>query len=596
MSDRMKRYLFALMILAGFTAALLVVSLLGREYGRGERESVPYSGTLLRYEGWTALREDGPPRRVSPPAYVSPEKGSLTVANTLPRALESGTYLVFESTNTLAAVTVGGAEIYRNAGEQSPSFSMWNFVQLSADQAEEPIEITFSGDDPYDVGIVPGIYLGPRAEILLLTESESRLNTQISLSTVLFGLFVVLCSLVTFSNMDYSADFILLGLFVFVLGLSQWFQIVLPTGDTGSWFTRQGVGRSLFGLLPPFWCYCCARKSGGAARRLYETAFWAGIGFFFLIYLLRWFGSPRLWPAERVLTYAVFEGIYGLCLWTAVFLERENSVRYRALIGAGLIALMLGMGLEGFTHAGYTSMRVARPLIIGALIFSMLQTTAVLFYVYDHVEQQVRIARELSESRVRLMMNQLKPHFIRNSLATIRVITRHDPQKAYDLIYDFTRYLSYHIDSLQGDELTTFTEELGHIREYTNIEQEHMGRRLRVEFDIGPTDFEIPPLSVEPFVENAVKHGVWPKRDGGAVSIASAETPDAWVITIRDDGVGFDPANPPPPVLRSHGIGMKYAIERLKAMVDGTVRVDSEADKGTTVTIEIPKKTKERDE
>ena len=117
MSDRMKRYLFALMILAGFTAALLVVSLLGREYGRGERESVPYSGTLLRYEGWTALREDGPPRRVSPPAYVSPEKGSLTVANTLPRALESGTYLVFESTNTLASVTVGGAEIYRNAGE-----------------------------------------------------------------------------------------------------------------------------------------------------------------------------------------------------------------------------------------------------------------------------------------------------------------------------------------------------------------------------------------------------------------------------------------------------------------------------------------------
>jgi sensor histidine kinase YesM len=176
------------------------------------------------------------------------------------------------------------------------------------------------------------------------------------------------------------------------------------------------------------------------------------------------------------------------------------------------------------------------------------------------------------------------------------VITRHDPQKAYDLIYDFTRYLSYHIDSLQGDELTTFTEELGHIREYTNIEQEHMGRRLRVEFHIGPTDFEIPPLSVEPFVENAVKHGVWPKRDGGAVSIASAETPDAWVITIRDDGVGFDPANPPPPVLRSHGIGMKYAIERLKAMVDGAVRVDSEADKGTTVTIEIPKKTKERDE
>lgn len=590
MSANIKKLLYILMILAGFAAALLVIFLLGRDYSKEGKKDIPYTGALLRYDGWS-LREDGVYARVNLPAYVSPHGNTVTITNTLPRALESGTHLAFVSSNTLAVVKVDGEEVYRNSDSAvPPSFSMWNYIQMNAAQAEGRIEISFSGNDPYDTGILPIIYLGPRAEILLLAESETRLNTQIGVSTVFFGLFVILCSLVTFSDIDYSADFILLGLFVLVLGLSQWFQIVLPTENMATWFTRQGMGRSLFGLLPAFWCYYCARKSTNKAKRLYETVFWVGIGFFFLVYLLRWFGTPKLWPGIRVLTYVVFEGIFGLCLYSAVWLEKENSVRYRTLIGLGLTALMLGMGLENFTHVGYTYLRIARPMIIGALVFSVLQATAVLFNVFDHVEQQARIAQELHESQVRLMMNQLKPHFIRNSLATIRVITRHDPQKAYDLLYDFTRYLSYHIDSLTGNELTSFAEELGHIREYTNIEQEHMGERLTVKFDIGPTDFEIPPLSVEPFVENAVKHGVWPKRSGGTVSIASTEIPDAYVITIRDDGVGFDPANPPPPVLRSHGIGMKYAIERLKTMVNGAVQVDSEINKGTTVRISIPKK------
>ena len=110
-----------------------------------------------------------------------------------------------------------------------------------------------------------------------------------------------------------------------------------------------------------------------------------------------------------------------------------------------------------------------------------------------------------------------------------------------------------------------------------------------MEYDIGPTDFEIPPLSIEPFVENAVKHGVWQKREGGTVRVISEEKEKTFVISICDDGVGFDPQNPPTPAIRGHGIGMKYAIERLNTMVSGTVKVESQPGKGTTITIEIPK-------
>ena len=590
MNENGKKGLSILMILVGLTAALLVVFLLSRAYREDQRENAPYSGALLRYDGWAVLRENSTLQNVELPTYAYPGGETMTIVNTLPRALESGTTLAFESTNVFVTVKLDGDEIYSNAEDLGTQpFSMWNFVVLEEIQAEGRITIEFSSKDPYDAGILPVIYLGPKSEILLLAESETRINTQVSISTVFFGLFVMLCALVSFPDIGFSADFLLLGLFISALGLSQWFQIILPTGNPGSWFARQGIGRSLFGLLPPFYCYYCARRNESSAKKLFETAFWVGIGYYFLVYLLRWFGSAGSWHSLRVITYIIFEGIYGLCLWGTAIQNRESSVKYRLLTGAGLAALMLGIGLENFTHIGYTAMRTARPLILGALVFSMLQATAVLLNVYDHIEEQARMARELSESRFRLMMNQLKPHFIRNSLATIRVITRHDPQKAYDLLYDFTQYLSYNIDSMQGSELTTFTEELRHIREYTNIEQEHMGQRLRMEYEIGPTDFEIPPLSVEPFVENAVKHGVWPKREGGTVRVVSEETEEAFIISIRDDGVGFDPQNPPPPAVRGHGIGMKYAVERLETMVGGRVEVESEAGKGTTVTIAIPK-------
>ena len=590
MSVKWKKFLYVLLILGGLAAALPLVLLPGKTIGGERKENVPYSGALLRYDGWAVLRESGAPRRVSLPAYAEPEGDSARVVNALPRALESGDCLAFESTNALVSVSVDGEEIYANrseAGEQPPA--MWNFVLLDAGMAEGEITVTFSGPDRYFAGILPEFFLGPRAEIMLLAESETQINTQISVSIVFFGLFIILCALVTFSDMSFSADFILLGLFISALGLSQWLQIVHPTGGADVWFTRQGIGRSIFGLLPPFYCYYCAGRNIASAKKIYEGAFWAGIGLYFLVYVLRWFGAPGTWHALRAVTYAVFEGIYGVCLYCTVALEKESSRRYRFLIGAGLAALMLGIGLENYTHIGYTAMRTARPVILGALAFSLLHAAAVLLYVYSHIEQQARLARELSDSRVRLMMNQLKPHFIRNSLATIRVITRHDPQKAYDLLYDFTRYLSYNIDCMQGTELTTFAEELGHIREYTNIEQEHMGERLKLVYDIGPTDFAIPPLSVEPYVENAVKHGVWQRREGGTVRVSSAETDSAWVITVADDGVGFDPADPPAPAVRGHGIGMKYAAERIRTMAGGSVRVESQPDRGTTVTIEIPK-------
>ena len=174
MSDKLKKASYVLMILTGLTAAILVVFLLGRTNSRIRKESVPYSGTLLRYDGWVVLRKDNSVQRVRLPAYVAPEGDTLKAVNTLPRALESGTCLAFESTNVTVTVKIDGDEIYSNAETVGAKpFSMWNFVLLDAIQAEGRITIEFTSRDRYDAGILPEIFLGPRSEILLLAERET---------------------------------------------------------------------------------------------------------------------------------------------------------------------------------------------------------------------------------------------------------------------------------------------------------------------------------------------------------------------------------------------------------------------------------------
>ena len=575
-------------IICGFAAAVAAVLSNSVSIPNREDPARP-SYALLTYSGWSVAEEGNTYRQIELPTYVPTGGRPLRIVNTLPRALESGTCLAFESVNTYVTVRVDGEVIYRNMEEGKQTYSMWNYIYLDSIQAEGRITIDFSGPDSYDVGTLPEIYLGPNTEILLLANDQIRINSQVGITIFFFGIFVLLFSLVSFSDSQYVVDFILLGLVIIALGLSQALQVVHPTGRSTTWFVSQGIGASMFGLLPPFYCFYRGVRAEEAIKKRYYIPCWSGLGFFFLVYCLRWFGSSVIWPSARVVSYLVFEGIYGYCLYCTLCVEEQDSRKYSVLVSISLACLMVGMGLEGFTHLRYTYMRLLHPLMLGALLFSLLHVIAVLLYVFDHIQQQVRIAQELSDSRVRLMINQLKPHFIRNSLATIRVITRHDPQKAYDLLYDFTRYLSYNIDSMRETDLTTFGEELRHIHEYTNIEEEHMRHRLRMVYEPGPTDFEIPPLSIEPFVENAVKHGVWPRREGGTVWVSSSETENAYQITVRDNGVGFDPSNPPPPALRGHGIGMKYAIERLKTMVNGTVEIESEKDMGTTVTITIPK-------
>jgi LytS/YehU family sensor histidine kinase len=189
------------------------------------------------------------------------------------------------------------------------------------------------------------------------------------------------------------------------------------------------------------------------------------------------------------------------------------------------------------------------------------------------------------DQRNQLLVSQIQPHFIFNTLSTIQALCRIDPEKAFDTIEKFGSYLRMNLESLGEPTLIPFQKELEHTRIYAEIEMLRYPE-IHIVYDIRDDDFELPALSVQPMVENAIRHGVRGKY-GGEVVIASREEGGDHIVTIRDNGRGFDPEAFAEDGERSH-IGIRNVRERIESMYQGTMRIESEPWKGTTVTMTIP--------
>ncbi|MGN0072704.1 MAG: sensor histidine kinase, partial [Coriobacteriales bacterium] len=177
------------------------------------------------------------------------------------------------------------------------------------------------------------------------------------------------------------------------------------------------------------------------------------------------------------------------------------------------------------------------------ILFSMVVGSMVLLVVIiaDSVDMRIEQERQLSEMKATLAMSQMRPHFLFNSLAVIRDLCRHDPEQARVALDDFSRYLRCNLDSMGKAGNIPFTQELRHIQAYLNLEKLRFGERLNVVYKLEYRGFELPPLSVQPLVENAVKYGIFPKEEGGTLTISSWYDEEGAHVRVEDDGVGFDP-------------------------------------------------------
>ena len=229
--------------------------------------------------------------------------------------------------------------------------------------------------------------------------------------------------------------------------------------------------------------------------------------------------------------------------------------------------------------------------------FSLVLVTAVLhlmvmsFTVIRDAREQQRQAYEtraaLAEERGRLMLSQIQPHFLYNSLGVIRELCHSDPARAEEATLRFSEFLRRNMDSLSIDGAVRFAEELQHTRNYLALEQLRFGDALRVEYDIQAQDFRLPVLTLQPLAENAVRHGIRKQLNGGTVRISTRELPDRFEVTVEDDGPGFDPERMPEDD-RVH-VGLVNVQRRLHYICGGRLEIDAAPGRGVRATMIIPK-------
>lgn len=278
-------------------------------------------------------------------------------------------------------------------------------------------------------------------------------------------------------------------------------------------------------------------------------------------------------------------GGYWVVMATVVLVLRRRRMLERGVLVSFLLFPVLPMlaGPLQWAHPGLHLM----PLLLSAAVLQI--------YSFLHLEQTQRLRKRqirLTQDRISISLSQIRPHFLYNTLNSIYFLCASDPEQAQRAIEDFSAYLRGNLENLEQSAEIPLQQELDHVRHYLRLEQMRFGEELRVEYDIAAAGFSVPPLSIQPLAENAVKHGLMPRAGGGTVTIRTRERDDAYEIAVEDDGVGYDPEA----LLeddRMH-IGIQNVRERLQDICRGALTIQSAPGAGTTAVIRIPKQGRRR--
>lgn len=233
---------------------------------------------------------------------------------------------------------------------------------------------------------------------------------------------------------------------------------------------------------------------------------------------------------------------------------------------------------------------VAQIFIYGIAILDIaVGVTQILLFLILYIEQVKRIKErdmQVEEYNAKLMLTQVQPHFMLNTLSTIQYLCKTDSDAAAETIADLGVYLRNNMEFATSSKPISFERELSHIEKYVSIEKMRFGERINVVYDIKEKGFEIPALSVQPLVENAIKHGISKKRKGGTVEVSTWRGASDIHVLIKDDGKGFDMSQPFS-TDRVH-LGLEIVGSRLERMCNGELKISSEPGVGTVCEIIIP--------
>ena len=246
---------------------------------------------------------------------------------------------------------------------------------------------------------------------------------------------------------------------------------------------------------------------------------------------------------------------------------------------AAFLFYLIPLAVSWFVH---TVIFVPELVFIGV---SFSEVSMVSIIMSDQLEQYMLQQQKIAHQRANIMMLQMRPHFIYNTMTSIYYLCAQDPQKAQVVTLDFTTYLRKNFTAIVSTKPIPFSDELEHTRAYLAVEQVQFKDSLFVDYDTPHTSFRVPPLTLQPIVENAVKHGMDPEAPPLRIFIRTRKTDLGSEIIVEDNGSGFDPSIDDS---SEPHIALSNIRQRLEMMCNGEMMIMSRDGGGTVVKVTIP--------
>lgn len=429
-----------------------------------------------------------------------------------------------------------------------------------------------------------------------LNRLSAAINVILSLTTLLFTMLLFYLCLNSHTwSIRQKKLFDLMLLIFFIEGCCSFFSETL-TGrpETGSFVMISNTLLYIFSsmLWMIFLFFQEDKYQPKIGRKAVKLIFYIFFGCYAAAAIINCFNGFCFYvDPNGTLVMRSFFLVYMTAAWFVIYLCIILSSKAKGKIKFTLASYALAPLLEYLLIIPFRGSSFFLSIFTNLGFFLYLISLYLLFFS-TYVEwgrELLQREKELEESKANAMMLKISPHFIANTMSSIVALCDPGAPKAMELAQKFAKYLHDNYAEISSEPLISFSRELSHINNYLAVEQIRFPD-LKIEYDTKVTRFYIPTLTVQPLVENAVRHGISKKTGSkGTVRISSAESDNAFIIKIEDDGIGFDTSKP---IDENRHIGIANSKARLDMLCEGILAIESSPGKGTACTITIPKGTK----
>ena len=611
--DKMNRlYKNSLMLLCAAIMGVLLLYYVPALYRSIQTKEMPEQlarWNWQRTETGRAAGENGTGERITeeitlPHTFVQEEGNFLISIDTvLPQKMQEESYLMFWTYFQTVHIYVEDQLIYVWDREMDVSIgeaaaSIWNKVEMSSDFAGKTLRIEM--DTPYSGCrfVLENIMLGTDAQLHSWLNREYFIERIADVIVLILAAFSAVLTMMQPEKWEDKACHFYFSLAAMLLSIWLIVGLVGLPLDWMNNYCRQLLAYTSFFLLPipctlSFY-YTSIHKEFTGKKYM---------GFVCKILLLL-----ELLTVFTVLILQAFQikNIYELAFAGQTMILAAmvyGAVKYMLLCGrykkhlffipflCGCL-LLLATLLEYAQYFFNFTKDFKEGTFIRFCVLGLLLVEFFFYFIYTQkkLKEEQKILEENKNLQIQLFNSQIRPHFILNTLGAIRALIQPDPELAQEALYDFLKYIRSNIEPRDYFRMAPFTEELEYINTYLKLEKLRFGEKLQIEYQIGVRDFRMLLLTIQPFVENAVKHGILPLKHPGKVVIATKRQKQGVLVEIRDNGVGFSVEK-----WKKEGadssLGIKNAMSRLKVEMKAKVSISSsqeEGKSGTVVKIWIP--------